>query len=112
MEEHLKKTYSKEEEFLDEFGNSASVVVRILNGEWQPNYDANDTVRKNQEYFSSSGELKDLVFDSAHIYHDNNGFSSAQVTLKSPHCRVTIRVRLINGELVGEKIVDRPIKGR
>jgi len=112
MEEHLNKVCSKEEEFLDEFGNVASVTVRILNGEWQPNYDANDSVRRNQKYFFSTGEIKDLVFDSACIYHDNNGFSSAQITLKSSHRRVTVRVRLVNGELVGEKIVDRPIKGR
>jgi len=112
MEEHLNKVYSKEEEFLDEFGNVASVTVRTLNGEWQPNYGANDSVRRNQEYFLSTGEIKDLVFDSACVYHDNNGFSSAQITLKSSHRLVNVLVRLVNGELVGEKIVDKPIKGR
>jgi hypothetical protein len=112
MEEHLKKVYNKEEEFLDEFGDLASVVARTLNNEWQPNYAANNGVRKNQDYFFSRGELKDLVFDSASTYHDNSGFSSAQIILKSSHRLVNVRVRLINGELVGERIVDRPIKRR
>ena len=110
MEEHLNKAYSKEEEFLDQFGNLASVVISILNDEWQPNYGANDSVRRNQEYFFSTGEIKDLVFDSASVYHDNNGFSSAQIILESSYRLINVRVRLVNGKLVGEKIVDRPTK--
>lgn len=112
MEEHLHKVYSKEEEFLGEFGNLTSVATRILTGEWQPNYSASDNVRRNQEYFFSTGEMKELVFDSACVYHDNNGFSSAQIILKSSHRLVNVRVRLVYGKLVGEKIVDGPVEGK
>jgi hypothetical protein len=110
MEERLNKTYFKEEEFLNKFVNTAIVAVRILNGEWQPNYAADDSVRRNHEYFFSTGEIKDLVFESASVYHNNNGFSSVQIILKSSHRLVNVRVKVINGELVGEKIVDRPAK--
>jgi hypothetical protein len=111
MTEYLKKPYNREEEFLDEFGNIASVAVRLVKGEWQPNYFASDTTRKNQEYFLPLGEIENLVFDQAWVYHDNNGFSSAQIILKSSHRTVNVLVRMVNGELVGEKIVDKPTKG-
>jgi hypothetical protein len=104
MEERLRKHYLKEEEFLDEFDSIASVAVKILEGEWQPNYAANDNTRKNQDNF----KMQCLVFDSASVYHDKNGFSSAQIILKSSHRRVNVRIRKINGELVGEKIFDKP----
>jgi hypothetical protein len=109
MTENLKKLYKKEEEFLDEFRNIASVAVKLLKGEWQPNYSASDATRKNQEYFFSKSQIKDLVFDSAAVYNDDNGFSSVQIILKSSHRIVNVRVRTVNGELVGEKIIDRPI---
>jgi hypothetical protein len=107
--ERLKKLYQKEEEFLDEYGQIVKVAVRVLKGKWEPNYSANDNTRKNQEYFLPTGEIKYLVFDSASVYHDNNGFSSAQIILKSVHRLVNVRVRVVNSKLVGEKIVDRPI---
>jgi hypothetical protein len=109
MEERLKRLYRKEEEFLDEFGEAATVAVRLLNGEWDPNYTANDVVRKNLEYFFSAGEVSNLVFDSASVYHDDNSFSSVQIILKSSRRLVNVRVRKVHDELVGEKIVDRPI---
>lgn len=107
MEEHFKRLYVKEEEFLDEFGGTASVVVTLLNGEWQPNSAANDAVRHNSEYLLSTGELEELVYDSAAVYHDDKGFSSVQITLKSSHRLVNVRVRSKDGGLVGEKIIDR-----
>jgi len=107
MEEHFKRLYCKEEEFLDEFGDSASVVTKLLNGEWQPNHTANDTTRKNLDHFFSTGEVNNLVFDSASVYHDDNGFSSVQIILKSSHRLVNVRVRKVRGKLIGKKIIDR-----
>ena len=104
----MEKRYSKEEEFLDEYWQTAKVAVRILNGEWEPNFGANDNTRKNQEYFLPTGEINNLVFDEAWVCHDNNGFSSAQIILKSSHRLVNVQVRVVNGELVGEKIIDKP----
>lgn len=107
MEEHLKRHYLKEEEFLDEFYNAASVAAKLLDGEWQPNYACNDAVRKNGEYFLSTGELQQLAFDSASVCHDANGFSSVQILLRSSKRVVNVRVRKVNGDLVAEKIVDK-----
>src|SRR4030042_2372970 len=108
MEERYKRSYLKEEEFLDEFGDVANVAARVINGEWQPSYHANDSVRKNQEYFISTGELTTLVFDSASIYHNANGFSSAQIILKSSKRIVNVRVRNVKGKLIGKKIIVKP----
>lgn len=108
MEEWFKRNYLKEEEFLDEYFNIASVAVKAVNYKWNPNYNANDSTRKNQEYFLSTGELTSLVFDVADVFHNKNGFSSAQIKLKSSKRIVNVRVSEVNGKLVGKKIVDKP----
>lgn len=110
MEERSKRLYRKEEEFLDEFGGVTSVAAKLLNGEWEPNHHANDAVRENLAYLFSTGEVSHLVFDLAEVYHDKNGFSSVQIILKSSHRLVNVRVRKIDDELVGEKIIDKPVK--
>ncbi len=107
MQEHLKRQYLEEEEFLDEYSDVASVAEKVLNGQWVANYGCNDVVRKNQEYFLSTGELQLLVFDSAAVYHDAHGFSSVLIVLKSSQRAVTVQVRKADGGLVGEKIVDK-----
>lgn len=35
MDERVVKTFNKEEEFLDKYGETASVAKKLLNGEWQ-----------------------------------------------------------------------------
>ena len=109
MDERVVATYNKEEEFLDEYGEIANVAAKLLASEWHPNYLASDSVRANLKYFFSLGEVNDLAFDFAAVYHDKNGFSSVQIVLKSSHRVVNIRVRKVNDELIGEKIVDKPI---
>lgn len=107
MEERIKRYYLKEEEFLDKFYDAASVAAKLLDGEWQPNYACNDVVRKNGAYFLSTGELQQLVFDSASVCHDANGFSSVQIVLRSSKRVVNVRVRKVRGDLIAEKIVDK-----
>lgn len=107
MDEHLKRHYLKEEEFLDEFYDVASVAAKFLDGEWQPNCACNDAARKNGEYFLATGELQQLVFASASVHHDANGFSSVQILLKSSKREVNVRVKKVGGDFVVEKIADR-----
>jgi hypothetical protein len=109
MCEFCKQNYLKEEEFLEMFYDVACVVEKILDEEWKPNSYCDDSIRKNQQYFLSTGELNSLIFDSASIYHDEKGFSSAQIVLRSSKRLVTVRVKSVNGKLIGEKIVDRPV---
>ncbi len=106
FEEHSKRLYLREEEFLDEYFDVANVAVKVVNKKWQPNYDANNNVRKNHEFFLSTGELTTLVFEAAEIFHKNNQFSSAQIILKSSKHIVNVRVSEVNGKLVGKKIID------
>ena len=107
MSEYCKRLYNKEEEFLDEFYNVASVAVKILNEEWKPNSHCDENVRKNRKYFLSTGELNALVFDSASVYHDENGFSSVQILLKSSSRIVNVRIKRIDGKFVGEKLIEK-----
>jgi hypothetical protein len=109
MTEYLKRLYKKEEEFLDEFGSSASAAAQILGGAWEPSYHCDDNVRHNQQYFLSTGELAHLTFDSAAVHHDEKGFSSVQIVLRSSKRTVTVRVKREGSELIAQKIVDRAI---
>lgn len=105
MTEYLKRHYDKEEEFLEEFYDAASAAGKILDEEWQPNPHCDDNVRKNQSHFLSTGELNTLVFDSASVFHDTDGFSFAQIHMKSSTRIVNIRIKNIDGKLVGEKLI-------
>jgi hypothetical protein len=107
MTEYLRGLYTKEEEFLEEFSSSAAAAAEILSGDWQPNYHCDDHVRKNQSYFRSTGELTHLVFESAAVHHDSNGFSSVQIVLRSSTRTVTVRVKKVGVDFLAEKIVDK-----
>lgn len=107
MSEFMKKYYQKEEEFLDEFSDVAMEAAKILNNEWQPDYDCDDGARKNRDYFFSTGQLYYLTYDGAAVYHDQGRFSSAQIMLKSSKRIVTVRVKMENGNLIAEKIIDK-----
>jgi len=108
--ESLQRYYQKEEEFLDEFSDVGCVVASFLGDAWQPNFACNDEVRRNRDYFLSTRELQTLTFDGAAVYHDEGGFSSVQVTLRSSDRVVTVRVRKTDGDLVAEKVVDSEVK--
>ena len=110
MAEYWKGSYLKEEEFLDEFFNVADKAAQLLNGDWKPNSACTDKARHNRDYFLSTGELYQLTFDSAAVYHDENGFSSVQIILKSSKRIVNVRVRKVNGSLIAEKILDKEEK--
>ena len=105
---HLKRAYSKDEEFLEEYSDVASVAARFLDGGWSPNDECNDAMRQQQKYFVSTGELGQLVFDSAAVYHNAGVFSSVQIVLRSSSRVVTVQVKEIGQDLVAEKLVDRP----
>lgn len=107
MPEFMKKYVSKEEDFLEEFYVAASAASALLGDDWHPNPSCNDSVRKNQEYFLGTGELRPLVFDGASVHHDDNGISSIQISLKSAYRNVTVLVRRVGSEMIAEKMIDR-----
>ncbi len=109
MTEYMKRYYTKEEEFLDQFHMVAYTAADLMGDDWHPAPSCNDSMRKQTAYFLSTGELTSLVFDGAAVYHDENGFSSAQVFLKSSNRVVTVRVREVDGKWVAEKLLDKPV---
>ena len=110
MSEYMKRYYTKEEDFLDEFGTLVGAALSVLGDEWQPDSQCDDDTRHNQEYFLKTGELTNLVFDGAAVFHDENGFSSTQIVLKSSKRLVNIRVKRAGNKLVAEKIIDRTVE--
>jgi hypothetical protein len=111
MSEYWKRYYAREEEFLDEFNMRVGAALKILGDDWRPDWQCDDGVRRNREYFLKSGELSQLVFDGASVYHDEDGFSSTQIVLKSSKRLVNVRVSRMGNEFIAEKIMDRPVDG-
>ena len=107
MAEHLKRHFTREEEFLDGYESVAYKAAELLGDDWHPNPLCTDNDRQQRDYFLKIGELYSVTFDSAAAYHDENGFSSVQITLKSSKRVVTVRVRRVKGSLVAEKILDK-----
>ena len=104
MADQMKRYYQKEEEFLEEFPSIVNVVTDLLGDDWQPDPDCDYIVRKHRSYFQSRGELHELVFNGASVYHDQEGFSSIQVILKSSQRVVTVLVRNSENGFIAEKI--------
>jgi len=108
MEEFLRPIYLKEEDFLEQFPDVAYTAARLLRGEWQPDPACDDDTREQRDAILGSGQLEDLVFQSAAVYEDaNRDFSSVQIILKSSKRVVTVRIRSVDGNLVAEKVFDR-----
>ena len=109
MVKNRKRIYLKEEEFMEEFSDVARVAAGELNCEWRPSNMCDEAERKNQEYLRSTGDLSQLMFKSAALYHSPDGlFSSVQIVLESSKRCVEVRVTMEGGKLVAEKILDRP----
>ena len=106
MSKKPKRVYLKEEEFLEEFSDVAMVAAGELNGDWCPDKNCGDVTRKNREHLRSTGELGQLVFNSAAIYYDRNVFSSVEILLNSSKRVVNVSVRMVAGKLVADKILD------
>lgn len=96
MAESMKRHYMKEEEFLDDFPGAGPAVSQAVGGDYEPDYDCNDKIRANINYFLKSGELSVLAFDRASIYYEAGCFSSAHVVLKSSKRVVTVRIKPSN----------------
>ncbi len=106
MIEWAKRTYLKEEEFLEDFGDCARAAAEKLDGKWVPNPHCDDSTRRNRDHFLKNGELRDLVFDSATVYDDPSGFTSCQILLRSAGGTLNVRVRQDQGKLTADKIRD------
>lgn len=94
--EYHKRHYSQEEEFLREFGVS-EVLAAALNAltllRWTPNFGATEDTRRREESLLKMGQLRELAFASASVFHKDGQFSSVQIVLESSHRGVTIEVR-------------------
>jgi len=109
MGKNRKRIYLKVEEFLEEFTDVARVVAGELDCGWRPNNVCDEAEAKNQNYLTSTGGLSKLMFKSAAVYYGPNGvFSSVEIVLESLKRYVELRVKIVGGKLVAERILDRP----
>ena len=102
------RNFTREEEFLRDFGRTAEVAAREMGGVWQPDPDCDDRKRQQTDYFISTGQLEGLVFESAAVFQNESGsVSSAQISLRSAERVVTVRVTdLLSANPKAEKMVD------
>lgn len=107
MPERLKQYYVKEEEFLDRFETVAIIAARFLDGAWSPDFHCDDALRRSRDAMLSAHELDQLVFVGAAVYENDEGFSSAQLALRSATRIVNVRVRKRGADLVADKLADR-----
>ncbi len=101
------RNYFKEEVFLDEFYNWASAASNILNGEWKPNWNCNDSQRQQNDYFMKSGQMTWLVFTSASVQNDPGQEVHAQIILESSKRIVNIKVATQDNKSIAEIQIDK-----
>lgn len=106
-DEFHKRYYTKEEEFLDEWYNQASLAAQHLSREWAPNSSCDDNLRQTRSYFLKAGEQSDLAFDGAAVNIGRDGlFSSVVIILKSS--RRIVNVKVWKDDRV-ETVLDKPV---
>jgi WD40 repeat protein len=76
MDEHVHRQYLKEEEFLEVYYETVDVVRPLLGHEWRPNFQCDDQVRDRRVRLLAAGQLAELTFDSAVLFHNRDGLSS------------------------------------
>lgn len=108
MNNYMHRLYSKEEEFYDKYFQCVHAAHKLMGDQWEPNSKCSDTTRNNRDYFLKSGELKNLTFNSAAVYHNEHGFSSCQIALVSAVREVTVKVEKQGSEFAASIVVDRP----
>jgi hypothetical protein len=110
-QETLHDYFTKEEEFLAEYAPFARAASSLVRDDWQPNPNCNDVSRRQRDALLRTGRLLGLTFDAAAVYHNSNGRTSLRIVLQSPKRIVTLRVSLVDGAWVAEKIADRKLLG-
>ena len=106
MDEWVQRMYLKEEDFLEGHFQTVEAMLPAIDFRWKPNFQCNDAVRWDRNRRFACGQLDELVFESAVIFHDKNGFSSMRIYLQSSTWLLVTRLTWANGELVVQKMSD------
>jgi hypothetical protein len=106
MDEHVHRQYLKEEEFLEVYYETVDVVRPLLGHEWRPNFQCDDQVRERRVRLLAAGQLAELTFDSAVLFHNRDGLSSIRLYLRSSARFLVARIHWVEGETRVEMLAD------
>ena len=109
MSQHVKRYYSKEEEFLTECHLWVHAAAQLMGNDWLPDGDCNDSTRENRQKLFADEQCRDLFFNGATLYRDANEVTSIVMTLKSSHRTVSIMIDKRGRELNAKKVFDGPV---
>lgn len=104
----LRRSYTREEEFLAEFeagGIISAAVAALAPDEWHPNDACDDRTRQQQDYNRKAGTPAGLTFEGAAVYHTpDKVFSSVVIVVGDSHRTISVKVSEIDGQMIGERI--------
>jgi hypothetical protein len=80
------------EEFLAVHYETVDAVLPWLGHNWCPNFNCNDHVRQRRVRLLAAGQLAELSFDSAVMFHGREGLSSIRLYLRSSARFVVARI--------------------
>jgi hypothetical protein len=106
MDEHVHRQFLKEEEFLEVHYETVDAVLPWLGHDWRPNFQCNDQVRLPRARLLVAGQLAELTFDSAVLFHGREGLSSIRLYLRSSARFAVARIDWAGTETRVEIMVD------
>ena len=106
MDEHVNRMCLKEEEFLEVYYETVDAVLPSLGHAWRPCFLCNDHVRDRRARLLAMGQLAELTFDSAVMFHGRDGLSSIRLYLRSSARFVVTRIHWAAGETRVEMLAD------
>jgi hypothetical protein len=107
MEEYVHRQYLNEEDFLVEYFGTVDVVLPLIGHAWRPNYQCNDQVRDRRARLLATGQLAELTFDSAVIFHNGGSLTSIRLYLHSSTRFLVARIHWVAGETRVEILADK-----
>ena len=106
MDEHVHRMYLKEEEFLEVYYETVDAVLPRLGHDWRPNFQCNDHVRDRRARLLATGQLAELTFDSAVLFHGREGLTSIRLYLRSSARFLVARIHWVEGATRVEMLAD------
>jgi hypothetical protein len=107
MNEHLHDYFTEEEQFLEAYPCCARAAAVLMRHDWELNPKCNAVSRQRRDSLLQAGQLLNLSFDAAAVYHGEDGFSSVRIVLRSSRRTVTVRITEKDGSLLAEKIAEK-----
>jgi hypothetical protein len=106
MDDYVSRMYRKEGESLEIYHETVDAVLPFLGHDWRPDFHCNDHVRDRRARHFATGQLAELTFDSAVVFHGREGLTSIKLCPRSPARFVVARIHRMDGETRVQLVAD------